>query len=173
MRNIIKQKQGISEIVGYILLITISLSLSFLVYTWMKRQAPTPVIECPDTLSMILQTYSCNNISHSLNLTLKNNGLYDIQGAIIKVSKNNSNIPPIYPLNFTKSSPEGEVVAIGNIEYQFTNNLSSTPVTLFFDYKNYSTTGIKKISLIPLYATKKEKIICSQQEIQQILNGCD
>ena len=39
MRNIIKQKKGISEVVGYILLITISLSLSFLVYVWMKRQA--------------------------------------------------------------------------------------------------------------------------------------
>jgi len=174
MRSISKQKKGISVIVGYVLLITISLSLSFLVYEWMKRQTPKSTTECPETLSMIFQDYSCDTTNNVLNLTLKNNGLYDIQGAIIKVS--NSTLPPIYPLELIGSSPSGKVKNISgnNIEYIFTSSLSASSneqVIISFSYSKYNE--IKKISIIPLYDNGKEKLICSNQEIQQILINCD
>jgi hypothetical protein len=172
MRSVIKGKRGISVIVGYVLLITISLALSFLVYVWMKRQAPKPVIECPDTLSLMILNYDCDEDNNIMNLTLKNNGLYNIQGAIIKIS--NSNVPPIYPIKLINSSPEGKIKNINDFEYQFIGNLAASSneiVKIFFNYSGYSP--LKKISIIPLYSTEKDKIVCSAQEVPQTIVNCD
>jgi hypothetical protein len=172
MRNIIKQKKAISVIVGYVLLITISLALSMLVYVWMKRQTPAITTECPDTLSLMIQDYICNNETNTLNLTIKNNGLYNIQGAIIKVS--NSSMLPIYPLIFKESIPIDKIKNLSNIEYQFIGDLNasgSNPTTLIFDYSIHNK--LTEISILPLYYEGKEKIVCSSQEVKQDLNNCD
>jgi hypothetical protein len=171
MRSIIKQKKGLSVVVGYVLLITISLSLSILVYTWMKRQAPVATKECPDTLSIMLQEYSCTNSLKQLNLELKNNGLYNIQGLIIKGSDSAST--PTKPFEFYSSSPIDKIKPLNddknNIEYVFRDNWTTNKgVSIILTYSDSEyIDGPKRISIIPLYLDDETKKVCSQQEIKQ------
>jgi flagellin-like protein len=76
-------KKGISNIIGYILLIAIVIALSVLVYGWLKTYVPSESIECRDGVSVSIDRYEydCNN--SVLNLTLKNSGRFDISGFYI------------------------------------------------------------------------------------------
>ncbi|MEM3405765.1 MAG: archaellin/type IV pilin N-terminal domain-containing protein [Candidatus Pacearchaeota archaeon] len=166
-----KNKKAISEIVAYVLIITIVLSLSVLVYTWMKRQIPTKTEECPETLSLIIKDYSCDSSNKILNLTLKNMGLYDISGAIIKAS--NSTQLPIMSINLKNSFPQGKIRNISSFEYYFQNNLNASDneeVLAIFDYSNLNL--ITKINVIPTHTIKNDKLLCSNQKIEQEIKNC-
>lgn len=91
MRNMllqIKNKKGISVMVGYVLLIAAIVAMGALVYTWLRTYVPTPSLECPDGVSIFISDYECSE--SELNLTLKNNGMFDIAGYFIHASTNES-----------------------------------------------------------------------------------
>ena len=50
-----KNKKGVSEIIGYILLVAIVVTISIFVYQWLKTYVPQDAISCPDGVSL-----SCN-----------------------------------------------------------------------------------------------------------------
>ncbi len=81
-----KSKKGLSEIIAYVLLVVIAISLSVLVYNWMKGQLPGQVEKCPKDVSIIIDDYSCDINKKNITLNLKNKGLFDIEGVIIRVS---------------------------------------------------------------------------------------
>lgn len=86
----IENKRGVSEIIGYILLIAIVIAISVLVYQWLKSFVPQNSLSCPDgvSISVINYNYSCSK--NTLNLTLQNSGTFSISGYFIDAS-NNSN----------------------------------------------------------------------------------
>lgn len=176
MRNILDNKKGLSVVVGYVLLIVISLSLSLMVYTWMKRSAIKPETTCPETISIMITNYECTTSSKEISLTLENNGLYNIDGAIIKVSTSLTKLP-IYALEFIDST-DTYVEEVTESEFGFEPYLTASEavnhrVTMKFSYDNLDPKTIAKISIIPLYDGGKERLICSDQEIQQEIQGCD
>ena len=78
-----KSKKGLSEIVGYVLLIVIAISLSLVVYSWLKYQLPTKVTECQSGVSISIENYT---IGENISITIKNRGLFDIEGVIFKIA---------------------------------------------------------------------------------------
>jgi len=83
----IKDKRAVSEIVAYVILITIALGLATLVYTWLQFQAKLPGDqECPDDVALIIKSavYTCG--ANQLDLTLQNKGLFNITGYRVRVS---------------------------------------------------------------------------------------
>jgi flagellin-like protein len=73
-----RNKRGISEVIGYVLLTGFVIVLSVGIYAWMKGYVPKDTIGCPDDVSIFVKDYSCSG--QTLNLTLKNNGKFNIAG---------------------------------------------------------------------------------------------
>ena len=81
-------KRSVSAIVAYVVLITIAISLSVLVYNWLRFYvSPEPEGGCPDGISLVIQDYHCDSGTGGmgLNITLKNKGLFTINGFILRV----------------------------------------------------------------------------------------
>jgi FlaG/FlaF family flagellin (archaellin) len=79
-----KDKRGLSVIVGYILLIVLVISMAAIVYSWLKTYVPKEDLKCPDEVSVFINGYECD--SNTLNLTIKNDGNFNIGGYFIRAS---------------------------------------------------------------------------------------
>lgn len=77
-------KKGISIMIGYVLLITAAIAMSFIVYSWMKTYVPQEELKCPDDVSMTIKEVKCNSANYQMTVTIKNNGLFNIDGYVIK-----------------------------------------------------------------------------------------
>lgn len=101
----IKNKRGLSEMVGYVILITIGIVMGLLVYQWLKTYVPVEKLECPDGVSMIIDSVTCSS-SNTITIKLTNTGLFDIYGINARISnKGDDEIA-------TDSITDGEIVTI-------------------------------------------------------------
>ena len=93
MKNIIQNKKALSEIVSYVLLITIALSLAVGVYSFMKFYVPSEneAEKCSSDVALAVNDYNCNN--NVLSLIIENRGLFDAAGFIIRASDDSDKIP--------------------------------------------------------------------------------
>lgn len=159
--NIIRNRRAISEIVGYVLLIVIAVSISLLVYTWLKGYLPGQEKTCPEGASLGIEDYSCLN--GDLTITLKNNGLFTLDGFIIRAS-NQTKGRAVYYLNISSSK---------DIEHYF--NGGSKPLsseeeeTFVFDYRRYGL--IKQLEIQP-FKIDGESVLCKDAVISQALQNC-
>ena len=78
-----KNKKGISVIVGYVLLIALGIVMSVIVYSYLRTYVPKEPVACPEETSIAIRDFICNNNSYSLNLTLRNNGNFNVNGFFI------------------------------------------------------------------------------------------
>lgn len=81
----ITNKKAISPMIGYILLISAAVVMSVIVYAWLKTYIPRAALECPDTTSLFIKNYTCE-ANNELNLTIKNNGYFNVAGYFIRVA---------------------------------------------------------------------------------------
>jgi hypothetical protein len=100
----VKNKKAVSAVIGYVLLITFGIIMSVIVYNNLKTYVPTEALKCPDGISIVLQDYDCS--SNQLNITLKNNGKFNLAGFFIHAS-NNSN-QNLATLDLSKNLDENE-----------------------------------------------------------------
>lgn len=84
---LVQGNRGLSNLVAYVLLIGITISLSVVVYAWLKFYVTEgDVTECPDNVNLIMSSYNCvAGGSGYLNLTLKNKGLFSVDGYVVSV----------------------------------------------------------------------------------------
>ncbi|HTZ41860.1 MAG TPA: archaellin/type IV pilin N-terminal domain-containing protein [Candidatus Omnitrophota bacterium] len=87
-----KNKRGVSEIIGYVLLIAIVVVISIFVYQWLKSYVPQSALTCPDGTAVSISNYkyNCAANANNLSFTLSNDGTFSIAGYFIHAS-NNSN----------------------------------------------------------------------------------
>jgi len=80
-------KKGVSVMIGYILLVTLAVIMGGIIYTWMKSYVPQDKLECPQGTSISIASYDYNcSDEDAINLTIKNNGRFDIAGYFIRAS---------------------------------------------------------------------------------------
>jgi hypothetical protein len=80
-----KNKKAVSPMIGYILLVSIGVALAVIVYAWLKSYVPTDSLECPDDTSIFIKNYSCD-LNNELNITIKNNGKFNVAGCFIRIA---------------------------------------------------------------------------------------
>src|SRR3989344_4781415 len=78
-----KNRRGISVMIGYVLLISMMIMMSVIVYQWVKTYVPTDSLECGDGVSLFVKSYIHDCTANTLKLTLKNNGRFDVMGYFI------------------------------------------------------------------------------------------
>ncbi len=164
MRHIIKNKRAISEVVAYVLLIVISLSIATSVYYWLKGQLPNDnnSIECEEGVRLNIREYNYNCSTKMFNLTVENRGLFNIDGFIVRVNNETGKTIGIYTLNKT-----GAVV---NLSSRFYLNYNfSGPITAEIPSKKIAGT-LTFLEVQPLLLKKGKLVFCenviSQQKIQ-------
>jgi|TARA_Y100000310_G_scaffold250692_1_gene257015 hypothetical protein len=88
----IKNKKGISVMIGYILLISSLVVMGAIIYNWMKTFVPTETINCPEGVSIYIKNIKCEsaNGSYQLQIDLKNNGRFNVGGYFIHIADNSS-----------------------------------------------------------------------------------
>jgi hypothetical protein len=87
-------KRAISNVVGYVILISITMSLSILVYGWLQFYVSgssngQDIPSCPEGVNLIIKNYECAKGdglgSGWLRVTLKNKGRFTINGYLLSV----------------------------------------------------------------------------------------
>lgn len=79
-------KKALSEIVGYTILIVIAISLSVLVYSFLRAYIPKSQVSCDEDVKLTISDYNCSK--GILNLTIKNKGLFKIDMVYIRLQEN-------------------------------------------------------------------------------------
>jgi hypothetical protein len=82
-----RDKSALSNIVAYVLLISITIALSVIVYNWLRFYVESDDIEsCSDGVNIIIRSYQCFEGSGGrLHVTLKNKGRFTVDGYVIRV----------------------------------------------------------------------------------------
>lgn len=95
-------KKGVSEIVSYVLLISITFGISGMVYAWLVYYVtPGEEIKCDEGIALTIRSYDYNCATKALNLSLQNRGLFDVDGYIIRLNNNSKAELGVYTLNKT------------------------------------------------------------------------
>ncbi len=177
-----KKKKAVSEIIGYILLITFAIVIAGVVYAWLKTYVPKEGIACPDEVSVYVSEYD-SSIPGELNLTLKNNGQFSVGGIFIyystdasqEIAVNDLSKSPLIETEAVKMTSSGGGLRFG--ESINPNNLNpfepGEDKEIIFDI-----TGIEKIyavEIIPIRwqaeGTKKPApVSCANAKTKKILN---
>ena len=90
-------KKAVSEVVAYVLLIVIALSISAMVFVWLKYFVPKAAEECPDSIAIAIKSYSCDTAGNTITLAIKNNGLFNISGFYVYISNETGTLPILEP----------------------------------------------------------------------------
>jgi flagellin-like protein len=164
----IVRKKGLSEIIGYVLLIVIAISLSLLVYAWMKGLLWKKTKACPDEVSLMIADYSCDFAGKNVTIVFRNNGLFDVDGFIARISNEEGRLP-------VKLLKEGIPLNGSNLgEFSFDKKLSpGAEFTNTFFYSEYGK--ILEIEIVPFKYLEEEGevLVCDKSTVKQRLQGCD
>jgi hypothetical protein len=115
-----KNRKGLSIMVGYVLLVSLAIIMGGIIYAWMKSYVPRDPLECPDGTSLMIKNYHYNCSDFTLNISLKNNGRFDIGGFFIHASDNSSITLPTIDVSPTINVSASEKILI---KYPSTNSI--------------------------------------------------
>lgn len=178
MKSILKlNKKGVSAMVGYVLLIVIALSISVLVYGWVKYQLPKQQKECPEDVSLIVEKYDCT-ADKQINLTLSNKGYFTIDGFYIRVRAKEEGLATekvFYDMNKNKLMEDyeetNEISIIGSLD---PNEITIISLDYLSSYDNINMIEIEPFITMDVKegSTTKEIVLCKDEIIKQNLIDC-
>ncbi len=172
-------KKAVSVMIGYVLLISISLVIAGVVYAWIKTYVPTEDIKCPDGVSIYIKNITCSNQGDKflIELTLRNNGLFNIDGYIPYISNDSSSEIATKSISSYLSRGEGDggITTSGvNTIYFNSKKLPGEEAIQIFQIPSSFVNNIKKISLVPvrteIIAGKSRLVSCGNAQINEVVS---
>ena len=172
-----KNKKGVSVVVGYVILITFGIILSVIVYNYLKTYVPKDLLDCPGGVSLFIKDYECDLNTGQLNLTIKNNGRFNVEGYFIHGAEERSNKLATIDLskNFSYNVPSGGSSPAGQSAVYFRTpvNNSLKPNEEMLSVFGGLTTGMEIIELIPARFQEENNIkrfvSCGNSKIREII----
>jgi flagellin-like protein len=155
-------KRGVSEIIGYILLIAIVVVISIFVYGFLKTFVPQESLTCPDGTSISIPAYVYNctvglKSSNTLNLSIYNDGTFSIAGYFIHASNDSTQKIAAIDLTPYFFGPPGYRAA-NSILFSYYNvldpgkeeSININAYNLSLSLPQIATGTISKIEIIPI-----------------------
>lgn len=145
-------KKALSEIISYVLLISIGLAISGMVFIWLKDYVKDSNVEsCPDEISLMIEHLEYNKIEDSNNvsnlaLTIKNRGLFNIDGYLIRVNDKPGLNQGVWLLS-TKNEPL-------NISESQTWTFNGT------DFESLNISKVCYVDVQPFIISKNKNLMC-------------
>ena len=153
-----KNKSALSDVVAYALLIAITLSLSVLVYNWLRFQfGGEDLVECPDGVNVVLSNYNCYAGPYGgwLSVDLKNKGRFNVTGYVIRVHNRTGADFGIYTLD-----GNGTAILPGKgweWQYNFSDAIYSDEIH-----------NIGKVTFLEIQPFIKNRLMCKSLSTQDI-----
>ena len=162
----LNNKKGVSLLISYVLLITIAITLSILVYNWLRWYlVEGDVVQCKEGVSLVIQDYECESGDEGwLTVTLKNKGRFNVGGYVLKVHDRGGAEVGVYTFD-----PEGSAIETGkvlpDVYYLFSDVQGyDNPNTL----KVEELTEITLIEVQPFIYEDDEQIFCEKVSSQSV-----
>ncbi len=101
----LQNKRAVSEVIGYVLLVAITLSIAAIVFVSLKTFVPKDTVQCPEGITLTLSDNSCTytdatgSTQVQLNLNFTNTGRFSIDGYFIRASSGSEPDLIIHPLD--------------------------------------------------------------------------
>jgi hypothetical protein len=176
LKKIIQDKNGLSEMVSYVLLIVIAIGLSTGVYAWLKGYLPSvePKETCNSEVALVLEDYNCNSTINKTTIKIRNQGFFNIDGFFIKGG--NSSDEKVLPIVGLKCDSPNNCLIKG--KYDFINSETLKPQ----DSKEISFyyTEVKPLLRIqiqpyvkPSKPNQKNSLLLCEKIIDLNLEGCN
>lgn len=150
-------KRGISELLSYVLLITLALAMAGGVYAWLKFYAsnPLPEEQC-EGVSLAITSVTCTN--NELTITLKNTGRFNVFARV-----------KLY--NGDKYITEGDIKKISEGIMKTIDIGDEDGETGTIEYNE----DIIKIEVIPFKHNEEKGYdqFCSNAQITETVTGCE
>lgn len=174
-----RDKKGLSLVIGYILLIAISVVMSIVVYRWLRTYVPTESLECDEGTSIFISEINYDCAGNNLYITVKNNGKFSVNGYFIHASNKEGEEIATIDLS-SKVKVGGKIYGYTNsiafsdiIENYLTPNEPHNALTTKFDISDY-TDSLVKIEIIPTRVqevdNKKRLVSCGKSKIEEEIN---
>src|SRR3989344_1991710 len=124
---LLKQKRGVSVIIGYVLLVVFAMVISVGVYAWLKTYVPNEPLNCPDGVSLFVKESGFNSSTSLLNIKIRNNGRFDAAGYFIHATNNSAQqLPSIDLSSYLNEDDQG--IKFGNsVLFSVTGDNSLSP----------------------------------------------
>ena len=158
--QVVRSRKGLSEMVSYVLLIVIVISMSVLIYNYMEGFIPRYREVCPEGVSLIVREYTCSAVNKTLSLTLQNKGLFTVEAYVLRASDDpldeiaTKYLDPIDPLNPNLNpgfiplvSLDGKGLAPGEESVQNLNYSSLSGDLAFIEITPFIITPDKKTTI--------------------------
>jgi len=163
-------KNGVSLMVSYVLLIVIGISLAIMVYYWVLPQInmeESP--KCPDDTALIIYNYECDSSAYKVNITVKNQGKFTIDGFFIRGANETGDVVPGTALIYAGQIEQGRYDFGKSLNPGETNKAS-------FSYSDLGRLNKLQIEPFRFQEDKKGKemlVLCKQAGISQEVIGCE
>jgi FlaG/FlaF family flagellin (archaellin) len=175
-KSFLEDKRGISLVIGYVLLISISIIMSIIVYQWLKTYVPKDAIACPEGTSIFIKNTHYDCINNILNVTVKNNGKFSIDGYFIHAS-NVTDEEALAIIDISSRIMSGGNISGSSVRFSEVTENSLTPEnsantkTSVFNVSGYGT--VYRIEIIPIRiqeADKKRRVVsCGSAKVEETL----
>jgi FlaG/FlaF family flagellin (archaellin) len=177
--NFLRNRKGVSMIIGYVLLVAVSIVMSVIVYQWIKTYVPTESLKCSEGTSVFIRTINYNCENSTLAITLKNNGKFSINGVYVRVS--NVSDGELATIDLSSRLIDGGAISANSIIFSelVENALTPTePSNLKLISFNVSGLGqLYKIEIVPIRLQeiddKKRSVSCGESTASEILTCTD
>ncbi len=170
-----KNKRGVSEIIGYILLIAIVVVISIFVFQWLKSYVPQSALKCPDGTAVSVPEYAYDCTNNILNFTLQNQGTFTIDGYFIHASNDSTQViakidlTSYYMGDKNNQTSGGILFGLYPIEPGQSESSNDNTFNLNLNFPIIAIGTLKKIEIIPMkyveYKDKKRLASCGDAKI--------
>ncbi len=160
-------KRAISEMVAYVILISIALGLAVGVYSYwsvLVNIAKSP-LDCKEGTSVSLENYSCDDVLQIITLKIKNTGRFDVDGIIAKFGEDPNKEP------VSVFDPFPIIGAPGHFSFDLKTGESKE--AKFKRSNSFSSDYIKVVEIQPFVIMDKRKVVCTNSVIKEPLSNPD
>jgi len=172
-----KGKKGISPLIGYVLLVVFAIVISSVVFQWLRTYVPAQAMECPDGVSLFINDATFNTETKELNLTMTNNGRFNINGYFINI-KNDSEqdlavIGIANLLDEGKSSPAMEISGYVSFSLQENSFEPQKQATHIFNISVEEYGEPYSVSIIPIrrqeHRERERLVSCGDARVEALV----
>ena len=160
-----KRKKGISEMLSYVLLVSLGIFMAIALYASLKLIANVePVASCEEGTYLTIMSYECFN--QQFTITLKNNGRFSVNGFFISGS-DKAERAPVTPIKALKKEDEG----LEQGSYMFKTPFApGASLVTAYEVSSIPFSEIKRIRIQPFIISENQVVVCQDAVINQDIN---
>jgi hypothetical protein len=152
-------KNGVSVMVGYVLLVVIAVGLSVAVFSYLKLYLPKDEPECNQEIVLTIDEVSCfgEGADGFVSVKLSNRGLFSVNGVFIRIGDRDRVFKELLTGDELLFTPEA--LAPGE-EYDF----------LRLSYDGYVEGQSRELEIEPFVYIDNEPALCEKSVVSKLVN---